>query len=99
MSISVVGLLTEIGWIVIGGAFESDRFQKHHCILGRALIGALTRTQHVDQVEQIVNVCRWLMNCAHNGATLVRQCPQQLYGIKGRGAVQATVKGYRESQG
>lgn len=34
------------------------------------------------------------MDCAHNGATLVRQCPQQLYGIKGRRAVQATVKGY-----
>lgn len=76
-------VLTEVRWIMIGRALQSDSLQKLHSVLGRTLVGALTRTEHIDLVEQIVNVRRWLMNCAHNGPTLVRQRAQQLNGIKG----------------
>lgn len=76
-------VLTEVRWIMIGRALQSDSLQKLHSVLGRTLVGALTRTEHIDLVKQIVNVRRWLMNCAHNGPTLVCQRAQQLNGIKG----------------
>lgn len=76
-------VLTEVRWIMIGRALQSDSLQKLHSVLGRTLVGALTRTEHIDLVKQIVNVRRWLMNCADNGPTLVCQRAQQLNGIKG----------------
>lgn len=68
---------------MIGWALQSDSLQKLHRILRRTLVGALTRTEHIDLIEQIVNVGGWLMDCAHNGSTLIRQRAQQLNGIKG----------------
>lgn len=90
-------LLTEVGGIVVRGAVQADAAQEHYRILGRALVGAPTRAQHVDQVEEIVDVRRRLVDRAHNGAPLVGQAAQQLDGVEGGGAVQAAV-GDRRSE-
>jgi len=83
--------LTEVGGIVVGRALQAHAAEKHDRVLGRALVGASTRAQDVDQVEQIVDVGRRLVDRAHDGPTLISQTAQQLDGVEGGGAVQSAM--------
>jgi len=80
-----------VGRVVRQRAVQPDGRQERHQLVGGALVHAVPLRQYVHMVEQLEHAGTWLVDGAHDGATLVRKPTQQLQAVGAGNVVQATI--------